>query len=298
MKVLVTGKRGQLVQSLIERAKTYPNIEIVAVGRPELDLERPGSVSDVLRGVGADAVINAAAYTAVDLAEDEPERAMRINGEAAGELAVAARAIGAPIIHLSTDYVFDGCAAEPYSVGAPTNPLSIYGRSKLQGEELVRLSNPDHVVVRTAWVYSPFGSNFVKTMMRLGQTRHEVSVVSDQIGNPTSALDLADGLLTMITRWIGGEDIGLGETYHLAGKGSASWADLAHAVFEERSSRGFPQVAARRIPTAEWPTKAHRPRNSQLDSSKFSKDVDYEMPHWRDSVASTVSRLLETEALA
>lgn len=291
MRLLVTGTQGQLARSLVERAASHPQFELVAAGRPELDLEIPGSAAAAVRSIAPDVVINAAAYTAVDQAEDEPDRAMRINGEAAGELAAAARAIGAPIIQISTDYVFDGRSAAPYAEDAPTNPIGAYGRSKLAGEERVRQANPDHLILRTAWVYSPFGHNFVKTMMRLAQTRDGLTVVADQIGNPSSALDLADGILAMLEGWRDGERIGLGGTYHLAGTGSASWFDFARAIFDECRARGLPAAEVEPIRTADWPTKAARPANSQLDSSKFSQDFDWQMPDWRQSMANAVSRL-------
>lgn len=221
MRVLVTGKEGQLVKSLLERSQGRKGIELSALGRPDLDLETFGSAAQAIARFAPDVVINAAAYTAVDQAEDEPERAFRINGDAAGEVAAAARAAGARIIQISTDYVFDGGGEGSYSEDAPVNPLGIYGRSKLAGEEQVRSNNPDHAIVRTAWVYSPFGKNFLKTMIALGHSRDLVTVVADQYGNPSSALDLADGLLAILDRWSAG-GAGLGETYHLAGTGSAS----------------------------------------------------------------------------
>lgn len=291
MKVLVTGSQGQLARSLAERAVNHPQIELVTAGRPELDLAVPGSGEAAVRSIAPDVVINAAAYTAVDQAEDEPDRAMRVNGEAAGELAGAARAIGAPIIQISTDYVFDGHSAAPYAEDAPTNPIGAYGRSKLAGEERVRQANPDHLILRTAWVYSPFGHNFVKTMMRLAQTRDRITVVADQIGNPSSALDLADGIFAMLERWRGGERSGLGGTYHLAGTGSASWFDFARAIFDECRAQGLPAAEVEAIRTADWPTMAARPANSQLDSSKFERDFGWQMPEWQEGLADVVSRI-------
>jgi dTDP-4-dehydrorhamnose reductase len=291
MKVLVTGRHGQLARSLAERAQDRPGIEIILAGRPDLDLEIPGSAAAAVRSLAPQVVINAAAYTAVDRAEDEPERAFRINAEAAGEIASTAAEVGARIIQLSTDYVFDGAAAEPYQEDAPTNPLGVYGRSKLQGEELVRLNNPHHLIVRTAWVYSPFGANFLKTMMRLAQRNDAVSVVHDQVGNPTSALDLADGLLTILSDWSAGGRTGLGETYHLAGTARATWCEFAEAIFGECRRIGHPSAAVRPITTAQWPTKAARPANSRLDSRKFEKDFGFQMRDWRESVASTIARL-------
>lgn len=291
MKILVTGREGQLVTSLIERARGRAGIALIAVGRPDLDLDVPGSAERVVRSVAPDVVISAAAYTAVDQAEDEPNRALRINGEAPGELAAAARAMGARIIHISTDYVFDGTASEPYREDAPTNPLGVYGKSKLLGEERVREANPDHVIVRTAWVYSPFGRNFLKTMMALARTRDEVNVVADQHGNPTSALDIADGLLAVLEKWSGGGRAGLGETLHFAGTGSTHWCGFAAHIFSECARLGLPSATARPIGTAEFPTRARRPSNSMLDSSLFGRTFGHQAPDWRRSSSQIIERL-------
>lgn len=282
MKILVTGREGQLVRSLLERGDGR---DIVALGRPDLDLEVDGSARAAIRAARPDVVINAAAYTNVDQAEDEPERASRINGAAAGEVAAAAREVGASVIQISTDYVFDGTAAEAYAEDASTNPIGVYGRSKLQGEDHVRDANPEHAIVRTAWVYSPFGRNFVKTMMTLAQTRDALNVVADQRGNPTSALDLADGVFALI-------DAGVPQgTYHLAGTGDASWFDLAEHVFSECARLGLPSAEAHPIATADYPTRAVRPANSRLDCARFESATGFHMPAWKDSASQTVARL-------
>jgi len=291
VRVLVTGREGQLVQSLVERGRAHPALEIIALGRPDLDLEVPGGAERAIAAAAPDVVVNAAAYTAVDRAEDEPERAFRINGAGAGEVAAAARAARAPVIHISTDYVFDGRSPHPYAEDAPTNPVGVYGRSKREGEIRVREANPNHAIIRTAWVYSPFGSNFVKTMMTLGRTRDRLTVVADQHGNPSSALDLADGLLALVSQWAAGSRTGIGETYHLAGTGAATWFEFAEAIFAELRRLGLPAAEVAPIQTADWPTKAVRPQNSALDSSKFERDVGYKMPPWQKSVAEVVARL-------
>lgn len=283
MKILVTGRDGQLARSLMERGKGR---DIVALGRPDLDLEVEGSARVAILAARPDIVINAAAYTNVDQAENEPARAMRINGEAAGEVAAAAREIGACVIQISTDYVFDGMSSEPYDEDAPTGPIGVYGRSKLLGEERVRAANPDHAIVRTAWVYSPFGRNFVKTMMGLAETRDVLNVVADQHGNPTSALDLADGLLALVDS----EKIS-GRTYHLAGTGRASWYDLAEHVFAECARLGLPSAHATPVGTADYPTRAVRPANSMLDCTRFQTETGLRMPDWTRSVAETIVRL-------
>jgi dTDP-4-dehydrorhamnose reductase len=295
MKVLVTGRDGQLARSLAERAAGRDGMELVAVGRPELDLEVPGGAARAIAEASPNVVINAAAYTAVDHAQDEPDRAFRINADAACEVARAARDAGAAIIQMSTDYVFDGHSPEPYREDSAPNPLGAYGRSKLAGEERVRAANPDHLILRTAWVYSPFGRNFVKTMIAAAETREMLTVVDDQFGNPSSALDLADGILMVIDSWRLGRRTGLGETYHLAGSGSTSWCGFARAVMDECGALGLPQAEVRPIRTAEWPTKAVRPQNSTLDCAKFGADFGFIMPEWRRSLATVVERLVGAE---
>lgn len=293
---MVTGQQGQLVQSLMERASQFPELAVVAVGRPQLDLSRPETIAAAIAAAAPDVVVNAAAYTAVDQAEDEPEAAFRINGEAAGEVAAAARATGARMIQVSTDYVFDGRAEVPYAVGAATNPTGVYGCSKLDGERRVLAKHPQAVIVRIAWVYSPFGRNFVRTMLALAETRDALTVVADQHGNPSSALDIADGLLTMARSWAQGGDAGFGGTYHLAGTGRASWFDLAEALFAESRAGGGPSAKVTPVGTADYPTRATRPPNSQLDCTGFKRDFGYRMPDWRQALAPVVGRLLNGEA--
>jgi len=293
MRILVTGRDGQLARSLAERAAESPDLSLETVGRPGLDLERPESIAAAIAAAAPDVVVNAAAYTAVDQAEDEPERAFRINGEAAGEVAAAARRAGARIIQVSTDYVFDGSADGAYSETSPTNPLGVYGRSKLEGERRVAEAGPDHLVLRTAWVYSPFGRNFVKTMLGAAQARDELNVVDDQHGNPTSALDIADGILAILSRWTTEPALGLGQIYHLAGTGTTSWCGLARQIFAEAAPLGLPVASVQPIRTEDWPTRAVRPRNSRLDCGKLGSDFGFRAPRWEESVAATVRRLAE-----
>jgi dTDP-4-dehydrorhamnose reductase len=291
VKVLVTGAEGQLARSLVERARGRSDIRLVAVGRPQLDLAVAGSAAAAIEALRPQVVINAAAYTAVDKAEDEPELAFRINSEGAGEVAAAAAGAGATVVQISTDYVFDGRGQGPYDESSPTNPLGVYGRSKLEGEQRVRAAGPRHAIVRTAWVYSPFGSNFVKTMMAAARTRDLMNVVADQVGSPTSAFDLADGLLSMAAKWNDEADHELGETYHLAGAGQTSWCGLAEFVMCECRERSLAAAEIHPIQTADWPTKAVRPANSVLDSRKFEREFDYAMPAWRPAVSQVVARL-------
>jgi dTDP-4-dehydrorhamnose reductase len=290
VKVLVTGREGQIAKSLLERGAPVPELDLIALGRPELDLERPGQLSEPIRALSPDVVINAAAYTAVDQAEDEPERARIVNADAAGAIAAAARNSGARVIQISTDYVFDGTATGAYCEDAPTSPLGVYGRTKCEGEERVRAEAPDHLILRTAWVYSPFGKNFVRTMMSIAESRDTVSVVADQHGNPTSALDLADGLITVLQCWRDG-DTGLGGTYHLAGTGVTSWCGFAEGIFEQCRVLGMPAALVEPIATAAWPTRTPRPRNSALDCGRFLADFGFRMPDWRPSVGEVVGRL-------
>jgi dTDP-4-dehydrorhamnose reductase len=287
MRVLLTGRDGQVARSLLEKAESLPDMELIPAGRPEVDLADPGSVARVIRAVSPDLVINAAAYTAVDQAEDEPELAFRINAEAAGEAAAAARAVNAAILQLSTDYVFDGQARVPYKEDAATNPLSVYGASKLAGEEAVRAANPDHLILRTAWVYSPFGRNFVRTMVAAARDRDSLNVVDDQHGSPTSALDLADAILAIAANW----PLDSGRIYHLAGSGSASWFGLASETMANCRRLGLPAADVKPIATADWPTKAARPPYAVLDCAAIERDLGIRLPDWRQSVAATVERL-------
>ena len=290
MKLLVTGREGQLARCIAERAADHPGLEIIFTSRGDADLSSSGSVAAVIAAVRPDLVINAAAYTAVDRAEEEPALAFRINAEGASEAAIAARDAGAAIIQLSTDYVFDGGASEPYREDAPAEPLSVYGRSKLAGEEAVRAGNPDHMILRTAWVYSPFGRNFVKSLVGAARERNVLDVVADQTGCPTSALDLAVAILAIAGRWPDGDRSGVGQTYHLAGSGSASWFELASEVMRQCRTLGLPAAEVRPIATADWPAKAARPAFAVLDCTKAERDLGLRLPDWRRSVADTVER--------
>ena len=293
MRLIVTGTpEGQLIGSLIERAPLV-GAEIVAIGKPELDMSDPATVAPALERIEVDAVVNAAAYTAVDKAESEEALAFRINGEAAGEVARVARRRGLPLLHISTDYVFDGAAARPYREDDATGPTSAYGRTKLAGERLVLANDPTATVLRTAWVYSPFSVNFVKTMLRLSQCREEISVVADQRGNPSYALDLADVVLSVARQRVERRRDGFGAgVYHMTGSGEATWADLAEEVFAEAARLGRRPVKVKRIATNEYPTPTKRPANSRLDNSKLASAFGVVLPEWRASARDCVRRLL------
>jgi dTDP-4-dehydrorhamnose reductase len=291
MRLLVTGTNGQVARALTDRAGQFPEITVVAVGRPQLDLESVATILPAISGIHPELIVNAAAYTAVDKAEQEPQRAFAINRDGAGAVAAAARALGVPLIHLSTDYVFSGGKSSAYLENDETGPLGVYGKSKLAGELAVRSANPSAMIFRTSWVYSPFGSNFVKTMLRLAGERPELRVVDDQVGNPTSALDLAEAILRIATQ---AKD-GAGATFHVAGSGSVSWCGLAKHVFETSRLAGGPTAEVVPIPTSEYPMPARRPANSRLDTSAFKACFGHSLRDWRGGVQETVRRILAGE---
>lgn len=293
MRIAVTGQVGQVVTSLIERAPE--GVTIIALGRPDLDLADSATIAPAIAAAKPDVVVSAAAYTAVDKAESEADLAHAINGAGAGAVAGAAHALGVPVIHISTDYVFDGTKPAPYVESDPVAPLGVYGASKLAGEQAVLAAAPDAVILRTAWVYSPFGANFVKTMLRLAETRDEVGVVADQIGNPTSALDIADAVLAIAVRLHAAPDKAPRGIFHMTGGGEGSWADLAEDVFAASAAVGGPSAHVRRITTADYPTPAARPANSRLDCGALASAYDIRLPDWRASTLSVVQRLVRAQ---
>lgn len=291
MRIAVTGKAGQVVTSLIERGAAAGH-ELIALGRPELDLADPASVARALEAAAPDAIVSAAAYTAVDRAESESDLAYAVNGAGAGAVAQAAKALGVPLVHVSTDYVFDGTLGRPYLESDPTGPTGVYGASKLAGEQAVLAAHGDNsAVLRVAWVYSPFGVNFVKTMLRLAGDRDEVSVVADQLGNPTSALDIANGIIRVATNLVANSYPELRGTFHMTASGEASWADFAEAVFAASAAQGGPSARVRRITTADYPTPATRPANSRLDCDLIARVHGVALPDWRASLETVIARL-------
>ena len=291
MRLLVTGREGQVATSLLEAGQGRAGVEVVAIGRPELDLTKPDTVIDAIAAAKPDIVVSAAAYTAVDQAEDEPDLAFTVNAVGAGKVAEAAARLGIPVIHLSTDYVFDGSAPGAYVETDATAPRSVYGASKLAGEQAVAAANPRHLILRTAWVYSPFGKNFVKTMLRLAADRDEIAVVADQWGNPTSALDIADAILHAAARLH--EGAGTSGIYHLAGTGEANWSGFARHILDTSRVLGGPWARVRDIATMDYPTKARRPANSRLSSAKFADVFGWNAPDWRQSTEAVVERLAQ-----
>ena len=268
-------------------------MQVVAIGRPELDLARPETVIDAIAAAKPDIVVSAAAYTAVDQAEDEPDLAFAVNATGAGKVAQAAARLGVPIIHLSTDYVFDGSAPGAYVETDATAPLGVYGASKLAGEQAVAAAGPRHLILRTAWVYSPFGKNFVKTMLRLAADRDEISVVADQWGNPTSALDIADAVLRAAALLHSDKSFGAFGVYHLTGAGDTNWSGFARHILDTSRASGGPWADVRDIATKDYPTKARRPANSRLSSAKFAAAFGWSAPQWRKSTERVVGRILD-----
>lgn len=298
LRYLVTGRDGQVVQSLHEQSKRpeHGGIELIAIGRPALDLSKPENIRTAVEDVKPDLIISAAAYTAVDQAESDEETARSVNALGPRILAEAAASRKIPIIHLSTDYVFDGMKNGPYVETDAVGPMSAYGRTKLEGERAVQEATDNIVILRTAWVYSPFGKNFVKTMLRLAETRDTVNVVADQLGNPTSALDIADGIFKVAHNLTEDEDRSLRGVFHMSGRGEASWADFAEEIFRVSASKGGPNAKVGRISSAEYPTPAKRPANSRLSNVALSASHAVELPSWRASVHDIVERLVAARA--
>lgn len=286
--ILLTGGAGQLGAEV--RRLAPADWRVTAPGRSELDLADAAQINRAVASRPWAAILNCAAYTAVDRAESDPLTAWRVNALAPAALAAAAGAT-TPLIHVSTDYVFDGRKPSPYEESDAIGPLGVYGASKAAGELAVRTAARRHLILRTAWVVSPHGSNFVKTMLRLGAERPVLRVVDDQHGCPTSAADIAQALVTLTTRHIEDEAAPVG-TYHFVNGGEASWCELARFVFEQAAARGrrTPQVQA--ITTAEYPTPACRPANSRLATDKIARDFGLSPRPWRAAVEDVVESLL------
>lgn len=293
MKLLLLGKDGQLGWEL--QRSLAPLGEVHACGRAEADFGDPESLRALVRRVGPDVIVNAAAYTAVDKAESEAELARSVNALAPGVLAEEAAALGAWLVHYSTDYVFDGAKDGAWVETDATNPLSVYGRTKCEGEERIRASGALHLILRTSWVFAPRGGNFAKTMLRLAKEREELKVVADQFGAPTGAELLADATALALYRIAAMGAGQLSGTYHLAAAGATSWHAYAQHVLEQARSHGAVLKAGpeRVLPIAAsaFPTPARRPANSRLDSSKFCGSFGLRMPDWRLHVNRLVAEL-------
>ncbi|MFD1881908.1 dTDP-4-dehydrorhamnose reductase [Paracoccus pacificus] len=282
MKALVFGRTGQVAQEL---ALLLPEAEFL--GRDRADLTDPAACADAIAATDAAIVINAAAYTAVDKAESDADTARLVNGAAPAAMARAAAARDLPFLHVSTDYVFDGSGTAPWQAGDRTGPLGVYGQTKLEGEDGVRAAGGMAAILRTSWVFSPFGNNFVKTMLRLGRERDALSIVADQIGGPTPAGDIAAALVAMGRQMLDGR--GIAGTYHFAGTPDVSWADFAREIF--RQAGLTPKVTD--IRTVDYPTPAKRPANSRLDCSALTRDYGIARPEWTKGLARVLT-ILET----
>ena len=292
MTILVTGGAGQLATSLVQEGGAAVRL----VGRPAFDFDRPQTIEAAFADATPSLVVNAAAWTAVDAAEKEPGAAMRANRDGPASLARLCAAAGIPLIHVSTDYVFDGDKNQPYVETDATNPTCVYGATKLAGELAVLAANPRSIVLRTSWVYSATGKNFVKTMLGAAQKTDRLRVVGDQKGCPTSARDLAAAILAIADRLHDGWQDGYAGVFHAAGAGWTTWHGLAAAVFEDAAAHGSKVPVVDAIRTEDWPTPARRPPDSRLDCGKLSRVFGVRQPDWRGSVTRTVGELLGPSA--
>jgi dTDP-4-dehydrorhamnose reductase len=289
---LVTGGTGQLARALAQAA---PGLVRVA-GRPTFDFDRPETL-DALFATPPALLINTAAWTAVDAAEAEPEAAARANAEGPARLAELCRRNGTRLIHVSTDYVFDGAKGAPYAETDTTNPTGVYGRTKLAGEAAVMANHPDAVILRTAWVYAETGRNFLRTMLGAARRTNTLRVVADQHGCPTNADDLAHAVLGVAHR-LAARDGGLGGIYHCAGSGHTTWHGFATAIFEAAGPLGWPVPQVQAIATADWPTPAQRPADSRLDCSKLRAVFNVGLPQWQPSLQRAVTAVCAAETVA
>lgn len=292
MRIFVAGRVGQVACALL-RALEPEGHTVVALEPPELDLTDRASIAAALSAARPDLVVNAAAYTAVDKAEDDTALAYAVNRDGAGWLAEEAARLGAPFVHFSTDYVFDGAGGAPYAEDAPTSPLGVYGRSKREGEEAVLAANPRSVILRTAWVCSADGNNFVKTMLRLAATRDELGVVADQHGAPTFAADLAEAVRAMAPHLVqapaGDARFGL---FHLTGTPHTSWHGFAEAIFAGAAARGHKVPRLKAIGTADYPTRAQRPADGRLDCRRIAAVHGIQAADWRRSLDAVLDTLI------
>ncbi|WP_108682462.1 dTDP-4-dehydrorhamnose reductase [Methyloceanibacter sp. wino2] len=296
MRILVAGNTGQVAQALAECAAHGSGLTLRSLGRDTMDIRDKPAVVRAVDAERPDIVVNAAAYTAVDKAESDEDAVFAVNETGARNLAEASASAGIPVIHLSTDYVFDGTKPDPYTEDDPVAPAGAYGRSKLAGEVAVGEANPQHIIFRTAWIHSATGHNFVKTMLRLAADRDALNVVDDQRGNPSYAPHIADAILTVARGLKADGASAAWGLYHLAGTGATTWCGLAREVFARSRALGGDYADVNPITTADYPTPAQRPANSQLDCGKLARTFGIEMPSWQDGVAECVSRLVTREA--
>ena len=310
MKILLLGANGQLGRTFLDHGGLANRGELVAACRDGIltgggsgeiaDLAAPASLTALLDRVRPDVIINAAAYTAVDRAEQEPDLATRVNGEAVAVLGAWAKAHSVLVVHYSTDYVFDGGQAQPYAVDAPTAPLSAYGRSKLAGEQALRESGAEHLILRTAWVYATHGHNFLRTMLRLGSEREELRVVADQRGAPTDTTLIVRASLAALDRRQYASALQrrqLSGTHHLVASGATTWHGFASAIFEQAAMRGLIARKPRVIPitSADFPTPAVRPAWSLLDNTGFQRHFEFPLPDWQQGLDEVMLQLAASE---
>ena len=281
-KVLVTGANGQLGQCLQELSKRHATIQFVFSGSKELDVTNKESVKAIFESTSFDFCINCAAYTAVDLAESDSDNAKKINVLGVKYLAESCEENNTKLIHMSTDFVFDGTSNIPYTENDETKPLSVYGKTKLEGEIAIQNTLEEFFILRTSWLYSEYANNFMKTMLRLGAERSELGVISDQIGSPTYAKDLARAIVKIIE--LNSNEYGV---YNYSNEGVASWYDFAKAIFEISNT----EIIVNAIPTSSYPTPAERPHYSVLDKSKLKTNLGIEIPYWRDSLKEAMSKV-------
>jgi dTDP-4-dehydrorhamnose reductase len=293
VRVLILGKSGQVSRELT-RVTWSEQTEVIQLGREACDLSRPSTIAATIEPIAPDFVINAAAYTAVDRAESEADLAMTVNGEAPREIARVCERVGAALVHISTDYVFDGRKAAAYSEGDPICPLSVYGRTKEAGEAGIRYEQERHLIVRTSWVFAGHGANFVKTMLRLGAERPELRVVADQHGAPTSARDIALALLDLVVARADGR--GAWGTYHFTSSEPTTWYGFAKAIIEGAALASNPKITS--ITTAEYPTPAVRPVNSVLDCSRIQREFGITRPSWRIALSDALIEIKMDQSAA
>lgn len=281
LSILISGQHGQVSRELQQRLGDLGQLHVL--GREQLDLARPKAIREQVQALKPDLIINAAAHTAVDQAESEPQLAFAVNAQAPGIFAEEAAKLGIPLIHYSTDYVFDGSKDSPYNEDDAPNPLGVYGQSKLAGEQAIAAVGGEHLILRTSWVYSQHGRNFLLTMQRLLQEKPELNIVADQIGAPTWAGTIALSTRALIERWQAGQ-AGAWGTYHLTAQGETSWFGFAQAIAEHLKAQGLPCARLVPIPSSDYPTPARRPLNSRLDCSRLQREWQVSQPHWQQAL--------------
>jgi len=289
MRILITGTSGQVDTALRAYGDRH---DLIFIGLPDVDLSHTAALPDIVKSHKPEAILSVAAYTAVDKAESESDLVHAVNAGAPKALAEAAAHLDIPIVHISTDYVFDGSKSSKYIETDAPAPISVYGHSKLLGEQNIAKATHNYAVLRTAWVYSPFGTNFVKTMLRLAETRDEINVVADQYGCPTYALDIAKTAIAVAERLVKDKDPELRGVFHLTSQGEAHWAQFAEAIFEGSKARGGRFAKVNHITTDQYPTPAKRPVNSRLSAEKLKMVYGIELPQWQQALDHCLSELI------